>query len=293
LSQSNFEKDLLDFGRTARDLSSLKKYLKDDLDPSKVTEYLYFADFCIRSVNELYDFLQKYNIFFEVLKTKFSVDTSFCESLKPLLLDLEKNIKQMRTFVYQQKFSLAKKIYDDIEKEGLDLEKYVREVSMIPGFIDYNKLSNKDWRMIGIYGIHYRSRIFISYPYRDKDPKKDGNQIIIDIYIKPLLRLLNIDVITARDKLIPQDLVDDDIIKLIEECDGIIGFYTKGDDVSNIEHELAQNSNIIALCREEGAKEPSMRLSRLMINFERENMGDLLLKLINVLKIKSLFNLVI
>ena len=81
---------------------------------------------------------------------------------------------------------------------------------------------------------------------------KNENQRMIDYYVTPLLKLLNIKGVTARGHLKPQELVDDKIVTLIEDCDGIIGFYTKKDDVSNIEHELSKNDNIVAICLEKG-----------------------------------------
>ena len=149
---------------------------------------------------------------------------------------------------------------------------------MLPYLIDYSKLSSKDWKMIGVAGIHYRSKIFLSYYFRNDDPKKDENQKMIDYYIKPALELLGIEPVTARDYLKPQELIDDRIIGLIEDCDGIIGFYTKGDSIENVEHEISRNDNVVAICKEEGAKAPSMRLSRLLINFKRDEMGDCLIK---------------
>jgi len=172
-------------------------------------------------------------------------------------------------------------------KESVDV------IATLPERIDYAKLDHRDWRKIGKAGVHYRSRVFLSYHYRDDDPKKDENQKMIDDYIKPTLDLLNVEPVTSRDHLKPQELIDDKIGELVRDCDGIIGFYTKDDSISNIEHELSQHENIVAICKEEGALTPSMRLSRFQINFNRTEMGDLLMKLISALKGKQLFRLVI
>lgn len=182
-----------------------------------------------------------------------------------------------------------KDFIDDLER----LESEFSVICTLPHVVDYSKLSNRDWRMIGVAGIHYRSKVFLSYYFRDIDPRKDENQKFIDYYVKPTLKLLNIEPITARDYLKPQQLIDDKATELIIDCDGIIGFYTKGDSIENVEHELSKNRNIVAICREVGAKAPSMRLSRLLINFKRDQVGDLLIQLIEVSKRKGLFRLVV
>ena len=165
----------------------------------------------------------------------------------------------------------------------------VEGIIPLPHVIDYSKLSNKDWRMIGVAGIHYRTKVFLSYYFRDADPKKDENQKFIDNYVKPTFQLLNIEPVTARGHLKPQELIDDKVMELVENCDGIIGFYTKDDSVENVEHELSGNDNIVAICREEGARAPSMRLSRLLIDFKRDEMGNFLIEMIGILKDRSLF----
>ena len=210
-----------------------------------------------------------------------------------IINDMKKQVGQILIFLSQEKFKTAEEIFQIFVTSWESLQKNLAVISTLPYVIDYSKLSNKDWRMIGVFGIHFRSKVFLSYHFRDVDPKKDENQKMIDYYLKPTFQLLNIETVTARDYLKPQQLIDDKIIDLIEDCDGIIGFYTKGDSVENVEHELSRSSNIIAICREEGAKVPSMRLSRLLINFKRDQMGDFLIQLIGILKDRGLFRLVI
>ncbi|HZK70864.1 MAG TPA: hypothetical protein VFD03_04990 [Clostridia bacterium] len=88
-----------------------------------------------------------------------------------------------------------------------------------------------------------------------------------------------------------QWLVEDDTINLVKSCDGIIGFYTLNDSIGNVEHEVANNSKIIALCHEEGANFPSMRKARLNINFRRDEKASLLLEIGEALKDAEMFYL--
>lgn len=245
-------------------------------------------------LNSIHDFLLKYDDFFEVLDKKFGTNSMKCnESSKGIVTDMKRDIQQMVTFSSQRKMEICRQILENFYHEQKSLKKNLEVIFTLPNLIDYSKLSNKDWRMIGVAGIHYRSKVFLSYFFRDVNPKKDENQKMIDYYIKPTLELLNIKPVAARDHLKPQELIDARIMELIEECDGIIGFYTKEDSVENVEHELSGNDNVIAVCKEEGAKVPSMRLSKLLINFKRDEMGNFLMDLIRVLKDRKLFTTIV
>jgi len=260
----------------------------------RIGENVSSLSYASRSLDKTHDFLLKYNDFFETVDKKFGTNIAkINESSKRTIGYMKKEIGQIIASLSQKKFKAAEEAFESFKSNFRSLTNNLNVIIILPHNIDYSKLSNRDWRMIGIAGIHYRSKVFLSYYFRDIDPKKDENQQMIDYYVKPTLELLNIEAVTARSHLKPQELVDDKIIELIEDCDGIIGFYTEDNSVENIEHELSKNPNIAAICREEGAKAPSMRLSRLLINFEREQMGDFLMQLIRALKDRSLFRLMI
>lgn len=267
-------------------------HLKSDLQNQNVPQVFSDLNYCLQNLSRLCDFLEKYDVFFERVNKKFSINIVGCNSAKVNLREIRTRLQQITTFVSQKKFDFADTIYEETMEYYKRFIENLAEISIIPYQIDFSKLDNRDWRTIGLAGIHYRSKVFLSYPFRDDDPKKDENQILIDYCIKPLLNLLNIEAVTARGNLKAQDLIDNDIINLVKECDGIMGFYTKGDDIANVDHELSNNDNIIAICLEEGANTPSMRLSRLMINFNRTTgIGDLLLGLTESLKNKKMFSL--
>ena len=245
-------------------------------------------------LNKIHDSLLRYNDFLEILDKKFGTNSmKHNKSSMKTIGDMKKEIGQMLTLVSHGKLKVAEEIFKSFASNFRSLKKNLAVICKLPYIIDYSKLSNRDWRMIGVAGIHYRSKVFLSYHFRDPDPKKDENQQLIDYYVEPTLELLNIESVTARGYLKPQELVDDRIIELIEDCDGIIGFYTRNDSVENVEHELSKNPNVIAICKEEGARVPSMRLSRLLIDFKRDQMGDFSLQLIRALKDKGLFRLMI
>ena len=259
-----------------------------------IIETISFLNYASRSLNKVHDFFLKYDDFFGILDKKFGTSTMKCsKSSNKIVGGMKRQVEQLLLFVSEKKFETMKGILTDFIGDFKRLEKSFSVISTLPYTIDYSKLSNKDWRMIGVAGLHYRSKVFLSYCFRDVDPKKDENQKLIDYYVKPTFKLLNIEPVTARGYLKPQQLIDDEATELIEDCDGIIGFYTEDDSIENVEHELSKNPNIVAICREIGGKAPSMRRSRLLINFKRDQTGDFLIQLIDVLKSKGLFRLVV
>lgn len=263
---------------------------RDDLKKERIIDVLESLKYVSRYVDSLHDFLLKYNNFFQMLDRKFGTQAMECsESSKKITVDMKKEAGQINVLVSQRKFKIAEEVLKSLDAHGASLVKNFEGIIPLPHVIDYSKLSNKDWRMIGVAGIHYRPKVFLSYCFRDTDPKKDENQRFIDNYVKPTCELLNIEPVTARGHLKPQELIDDKVIELVENCDGIIGFYTKDDSVGNVEHELSRNDNIVAICREGGARAPSMRLSRLLIDFKRDEMGNFLIELIGILKDRGLF----
>jgi hypothetical protein len=291
-----------EFGKEISNVALTLRYLKgfwlsgmsDYIKAEKIIEVVEQLKLSHDSLNVIDNFLLKYDGFFEILDKKFGKSISKSSELsKRIIGDMKNEIDQIIAFVSNRKFNVALEIFGNLLNNLASLEKEIGIFVTIPYIIDYSKLSPKDWKMIGVAGIHYRSKVFLSYHFRDDDPKEDENQKMIDFFVKPVFELLDIEPVTARSHLKPQELVDDKIMELVEDCDGIIGFYTKGDSVENVEHELSGNSNVIAICKEEGAKAPSMRLSRLLINFKRDAIGDFLIELIRTLRDKGLFRLMI
>lgn len=252
------------------------------------------VDLVLRDADGMHNFLLKYGNFIRRLDEKSG--TEFSKNVGAAINaanQIKTSIHQIQMFVSRKDFASAESIAVKLQHDIPNLTANWENIMTIPHVVDYGKLSNEDWKMIGVAGIHYRSAVFLSYPFKNANPKEDENQKFIDDYITPLFELLNLKSVTARGSLKPEELVDDRISELINNCDGIIGFYTNGDSVENVEHELSKNCNIVALCKEAGAKVPSMRLARLMINFSRDKVGDLYLELIQVLKDKRLFRLVV
>jgi hypothetical protein len=293
--ESDFNDDLervsVDLSATETIFHLLDGYIKSK---HKVIDSCFYLRHVRQILDKLHDFLLKYNDFFKILDEKFGTNGTNCgESSKKIIGGMKKEVDQLIILVSQKKFENALESLNSLSKDYDTLKNGFEEIVALPYKIEYSKLSNKDWRMIGLAGVHYRSKVFLSYCFRNDDPKKDENQEMMDYYVKPTLELLNIIPVTSRGYLKPQELIDDRITELIEDCDGIIGFYTKDDSVENIEHELSISRNVIAIFWEEGAKAPSMRRSRLQIKFQRNEMGDFMIGLIKALKEQGLFRLTI
>jgi hypothetical protein len=239
-------------------------------------------------------FLSKYEGFLQSMDQKFG--TAFkkmCDSGKKLITEILADIKSVSTNISRNKTDIAQPFLDESFQKPDSLESVLGKIATLPHIIDFSKLTHDDWKKIGVAGVHYRRKVFLSYPFRDNDITKDENQKFMDYLIKPLLTLFNIEPVTARSHLRSQEHIEEDTLALVAECDGIIGFYTTGDAIENVEHELANNQNVIAVCKEEGAKSPSMRRSRLQLDFKRNEPSQLLLQIAKALKDKEMFILAV
>jgi hypothetical protein len=107
------------------------------------------------------------------------------------------------------------------------------------------------------------------------------------------LTALDIKPVTLRDDIRAEDELDEKAKELIGDADGVIGFFTRGDPVGNIEHEISMSNNLVAIFTEIGAKTPSMRRARWQLEFDRDEMGDFVLALMKALKDKQLFRLMV
>lgn len=292
MSRSEFEKHLEGFaGELARFKVSVSVF-GSELKGRDISNC--FTSFAILfgELEHLANFLDKYDTFFAILDTKFGLNTvADVKLVKSALGSLRTGLNRLKTFVSEKKFESADNEMKSLSKLAAGLIEEASSLFSVPAKIDYPRLDPEDWRMIGIPGVHYQSRVFLSYPWRDKNPIKDENESLMTGYVKPLLELLGIVPVTFRDHSLPQDPIDDKAIQLIRGCNGVIAFYTNGDPISNVEHEIAQNENLIAICNEEGAQGPSMRRGRLQIDFSRDDMTLVMLGLIKALKENFLFRL--
>lgn len=239
-------------------------------------------------------FLGKYESFLQSIDQKFGTKfEQICNSARKLITEIQNDLKNININISVERIDIAKQILNESTGKAAALENELAKITTLPHIIDFSKLTHDEWRKVGVAGVHYRSRIFLSYPFRDSDLTKDENQKFMDYLIKPLLNLLNIEPVTARSHLHLQECIEENTIALIADCDGIIGFYTADDPIGNVEHELANNENVIAICKEEGAKSPTMRRSRLQLDFIRNEPSQLLIQIISALKNKQMFNLAV
>jgi hypothetical protein len=292
LTQSQFEDDLShalnSVGWLDKLLAPATMYFKD----RNVSELISTLDLLLRYNSNVQEFVEKYDKFLEVVEAKFNIELSnSTKVLRTNVIGVKNTIVQTKQAIAKRKFN--KSSLSEVAKAVANLKVGFDELSVLPQKIDYSLLGNQEWRLIGIPAIHYKAKVFLSYFYRDNDPKKDENEGMINTYVKPVLEYLDIVPVSLRDQLQAQDKVIEKAENLIADADGIIGFYTKGDSVENVEHELSLNKNIVAIFTETGAKGPSMRRSEWQLEFSRGQMGDLILALVKALKNKQLFRLVV
>jgi hypothetical protein len=292
LSQSEFDEELRGFAGALASLKVSISVLDSELERRDIPSCFTSFGIVFGQLDRLANFLDKYDSFFPILDAKFGLDTvPQVKLVKSALGSLRTSLDQLKKFVSERKFKPADNEMKSLSKLAAGLIEGASSLFSVPAKIDYPRLDQKDWMMIGIPGVHYKSRVFLSYKWRDSNPTKDENESLMGNFVKPLLELLGIVPVTFRDNSLPQDPIDDKAIQLISNCNGVVAFYTKGDPISNVEHEIAQNQNLIAICNEEGSRGPSMRRARLQIDFSRDDMTVVMLRLIKALKQDGLFRL--
>ncbi len=292
MSQSEFDEELRGFAGELASLKTSISLIHYNLNERDIPNCFTSFGVSFRELDNLVNFLDRYDSFFPILDTKFGLDTvPQVKLVKSALGSLRTGLDQLRKFVSEKKFKPADNEMKSLLKLAAGLSRGASSLLSVPARIDYSRLDPKDWKKIGVPGVHYNSRVFLSYKWRDNNPTKDENESLMSNFVKPLLELLGIVPVTFRDNSLPQDLVDDKAIQLISDCNGVVAFYTKGDPISNVEHEIAQNQNLIAICNEEGSSGPSMRRARLQIDFSRNDLAPVMFGLIKALKEDGLFRL--
>ena len=292
MSQSEFDEELRGFAGNLGIFRTSISVLDSELNRRDIPSCFTSFGSVFGELDRLANFLDKYDSFFPILDTKFGLDTvPQVKLVKSALGSLRTSLDQLKKFVSESKFKPADNEMKSLSRLAAGLIKGASSLLSVPAKIDYSRLDPKDWKMIGIPGVHYKSRVFLSYKWRDSNPAKDENESLMSNFIKPLLELLGIVPVTFRGSSLPQDPIDDKAIQLISSCNGVVAFYTKGDSIGNVEHEIAQNQNLIAICNEEGSRAPSMRRDRLQIEFSRNDMTPVMFGLVRALKEHGLFRL--
>jgi hypothetical protein len=293
LTQSEFEEELDEITSSVKDLEIYIGMATRRFKERDIAGLISILNSQLRFASLVQMFIEKYDRFLEVVEKKFNIQLSNPPKvLRTKVIEVKTAIGQIKLNFAQKKFDIAGRALDEIEEKVANLKLGFDELSVLPQELDYSLLSNQDWRLIGIAGIHYKAKVFLSYPWRDKDSRKDENEILISSYVKPIFETLGIIAVTLRDKLQAQDDMTQKDKELILDADGIMGFYTKGDSMENIEYELSLSDNVVAILTELGAKSPSMRRSKWQLEFNRDETGDLVLKIMRALKDKEMFRLI-
>jgi len=291
LSRSEFERELNRVLYTA-DSPLTNIVLGDAMREGEVAVFFWASDLYVNELNIFLDFLAKYATFLQALEDSQGIPTKdLLAHMRNTITSIKRQIVRIKDLVAESKFTLAGTHFQELLRTMDDLRKDLDTLAGLQIKIDYSRLDSGIWRMIGIPGIHYKSRVFLSYPWRDKDPKKDTNERMLNDYVKPILELLGIAPVTLRDHALPQEPIDDKAVRLIKDCDGVIGFYTKGDSILNVEREISQHPGLIGICNENGCSGPTMRRDKWQIEFVRTEMAELVIQLIKVVKSGGLFRI--
>jgi hypothetical protein len=136
--------------------------------------------------------------------------------------------------------------------------------------------------------IKYVGKVFLSYCMRDE------NEVLINGLISPFLEELGFQTVYASRDFPPNKAPGQNAEEFIKKCGTLIAFLTKDQELrpsANVIHEIGVASDkVVILFAEKGAVVPSnLTTSITYYNFDRQNTGDVLLKIIHSLRLLTIY----
>ena len=121
MNKSLFEKETLQFGDSFKSLIWIINSVKDALKHNSVADVIYYSKYSMNLSDKLYDFLEKYNLFFEILRKKFGLDISACNSLKMGIGETKRKLQQVIIFASEGKMDFANRLVTEIDESHQQL----------------------------------------------------------------------------------------------------------------------------------------------------------------------------
>jgi hypothetical protein len=136
--------------------------------------------------------------------------------------------------------------------------------------------------------MRFIGRIFLSYCM------KDENEILISSLVSPFLEELGFQTVYASRDFSPNKTPGQNAEELIKKCGTLIAYLTQDQGVypsANVIHEIGVASDkVVILFAEKGAiVPPNLSTSATYYTFERQNTGEMLLKLIRSLRLANIY----
>ncbi len=136
--------------------------------------------------------------------------------------------------------------------------------------------------------MRFIGRIFLSYCMKDK------NETLISSLVSPFLEELGFQTFYASRDFSPNKTPRQNAEELIKKCGTLIAYLTQDQGVhpsANVIHEIGVASDkIVILFAEKGAIIPAnLSTSATYCTFERQNTGEMLLKLIHSLRLAKIY----
>lgn len=180
---NNFREELKAVNYSISGFETTVLLLKTELNLD-IARTLQFTDSLKYELDSLQVFFEKYYSLFDSIDKQCGSEFSSKSNLiKKIINDMRNSIKQLELAVSKTDFNSARIFRAEIIKQISEIKPALTNIITVPIVIDFSKLSDLDWKRIGTPGIHYKSRVFLSYPFRDQNPIKDTNQELIDHYI--------------------------------------------------------------------------------------------------------------
>lgn len=185
-------------------------------------------------------------------------------------------------------FDSCSKLLEEISQDLSPHADTVMELISLKATFDLRSLPIDYLEFFETGEMRFIGRIFLSYCM------KDENEILIGSLVSPFLEELGFQTVYASRDFPPNKTPGQNAEELIKKCGTLIAYLTRDQGVypsANVIHEIGVASDkVVILFAEKGALvPPNLSTSATYYAFERQNTGDMLLKLVRSLRLANIY----
>jgi hypothetical protein len=189
---------------------------------------------------------------------------------------------------FRKDFDSCRKLLDEAKTEISPSTETIIELITLKDRPNLRTLPTEYVELFETGEIKFIGKIFLSYCM------KDENQALIANLVAPFLEEIGFQTIYASRDFPPNKAPGYNAEDFIKKCGTLIAFLTKDQGTypsANVVHEIGVASEKIAiLFVEKGANVPSnLSTSATYYTFERQNLGDVLLKIVHTLRLANVY----
>lgn len=188
----------------------------------------------------------------------------------------------------RKEYDLASELIIEFKNQLGEHANYVFELLKLKDAFDVSKLPLDHVEFFETGKMTFIGKIFLSYSM------KPENEELIEYLVAPFLEELGFQTIYAKRDFPPTRTPGQSAEDFIKKCGTLIAFLTKDQDSypsANVIHEIGVASDkVVIMFAEFGAQVPTnLTTSGTYFTFERQHLGEMLLKLLRSLRLSGVF----